>query len=73
MKMGGGALACATLFSRTSSSASTPTMKNSDAYRRYTTFIPRYSIKEHCASVRDKHLRMISASRVDRSSMVSQS
>ncbi len=66
------AIACATI-TLTSSSCSTPTMKNNEAYLLYTTFMPRYSMKEHCISVRDRHLRIISASNAERSSMVIQS
>ena len=36
---------------RTSPSWSVPTMKNSDAYLRYTTLYSRYSINEHCTEV----------------------
>ena len=36
------------------------------------TFMPRNSMKEHCASVLDRHFLMISDSKVERSSMVSQ-
>lgn len=50
-----------------------PTIKKRLAYLLYTTFMPRYSMNEHCASVRDRHLRIISDSSVLRSSMDSQS